>query len=176
MSRGITADLPGQARLVGQREPARLNGIERQAAELTHGRAEAIGQRHKVGIHIAAKVGGIVRVDGDAEPLLQQPQHIVLGHIAEHLEPGVGEGADGERQPGIREIAQQLGIVCRTHSVIDTAYLKLVDRLPDVVGRPLFTRVGHHRQPQLAAFGKDLGKFSGRVAPLPGVKADAVNA
>ncbi len=99
----------------------------------------------------------------------------MVGHLIKHLEPGVGEGADGERQPGIGQITEQLGIVGRAHPVIDTTHLQLVDRLPDVVGRPLFARMGHHRQPQLAAFGKNPGKFAGRIALLTRVEADAVD-
>ncbi|MNZ33871.1 hypothetical protein D3C78_512360 [compost metagenome] len=98
----------------------------------------------------------------------------MIRHGAEHLEPHVGEGADGERQPGVGQVAHQLGILGAAHPVIDAAHRQLPNRLPDIVGRSLLPRVGHHRQPQLPRPGKDPGKLGRRIAKLPRIEADPV--
>ena len=99
-----------------------------------------------------------------------------MGHLVKHPEPHVGEGADGEGQPCIGKIAQQRGILDAAHPVIDALHPELPDRLPDVVRRSLLPRVGHHRQPQFPGPGKDPGKLAGRVALLPRIEADPVQA
>jgi hypothetical protein len=56
--------------------------------------------------------------------------------------------------------------------VIDTHYLEQIQRLFNVLGRPLFTRMGHAGQPGLPGHGKHALELVRRVAPLGTVQPD----
>ena len=77
--------------LSGKAQPARLHGIETGGGTSSWLAPSPSARAWKLAPGIP-EIGGIVGVHGDAEPLLQQPQHIVVGHLVKHPEPHVGEG------------------------------------------------------------------------------------
>ena len=56
-------------------------------------------------------------------------------------------------------------------TTLNAPHLEQIQRFPDVGRRPLFTRVGHSKEPLGPGAPKDGAEFTGRVSRLGGVEA-----
>ena len=120
---------------------ARFDGVEAESRDLVTAHRVGVGESEKVVVHVAAEVGGVVRVDGHAKPLAQQLDDIVFAHVIENPQLDVGQRANGERHVAVDQLAHQLRILDAAHPVIDARHLEQFDGITDVTRRTFFARV-----------------------------------
>lgn len=91
---------------------------------------------------VAAEVGRVIGVDRDLHPALEHLQDVVLGHVVEHAELGVGQRAHSQRDLLVDDPLHQPLVFEGTYTVVDALDLQQVQGFPDVLRRAFFTGVG----------------------------------
>src|SRR4029453_5880655 len=97
---------------------------------------------------------------------------VVLPELGEDAQLHVGERADRQRHLLRDEPLDETVVFGAPHAVIDAAYAEQVERLPDVLGRPLLARVRDGEEALRPGAVEDGAELLGRVAGFPGVEPD----
>ena len=114
-----TPHLLGHCLFVLFADKACFDGVEGELGQFLPGDGVGLGDGEEVVGHVAAEIGGIVGVDGDAQALAQQLDDVVCLHVLEHLQFDVGEGADGQRHAGLGQFPDQGRVFHAAHTVVD---------------------------------------------------------
>ena len=94
-----------------------------------------------VDVDIAAEIGRIIRIDGDAKACLMEPAHVVGRHIRKHPQRNVRAWAHRKRRLPFDKLANEISVRFAAHAVIDAVNLQDVDGLSHVVCAALFARM-----------------------------------
>ncbi|RMO43578.1 hypothetical protein ALQ43_05327 [Pseudomonas savastanoi pv. glycinea] len=142
-----------------------------QAFCLIFGHAQVGVQRMEVFGHVATEVGRVVRVDGDFHAALEHVEDVVLGHVVEHAELGVGQRADGQRDLFVDDALHQSLVFNGAYTVVDALDLQQVQCFPDVFRRAFFSGVGDGQEALAAGAIKYALELARRVAHLGAIEA-----
>src|SRR5260370_22696389 len=97
-------------------------------------------------------------------------------HVGDAAQPQIGQWADRERDLLAGDPRRELGILERPVAVIDALDPQQIERLADIVGRPLFPRMRDRVQAKPAGTGEDALELRRWMAVLRRVEADADDA
>ncbi len=122
---------------------------------------------------VAAEVRGVVRVDADDQAPLEHPADRVVGEVVEHAELHVRERADGQRHLLRHQPVDQRVVLHAPDAVVDPEDVQHVERLADVLRRPLLPRVRDRQQTLGTGPVVDRRELRRRVARLGRVEPDA---
>ena len=116
-------------------------------------------------VHIAAEIGGIVRVDRGAQARRAASRRSDAPSMSgDDAELEVGERADGERHLLAREPLGQRRVLERAVAVVEPVDLEDVERLVDISGRPFLAGMGD----ALEARARRRRRRPGRTSPADG--------
>ena len=136
----------------------------RQAFGLVLGHAQVGVQRVEVLGHVTAKVGRVIGVDRHFHAALKHVENVVLRHMIEHAQLGVGQRAYGQRDLLVDDALHQAFVFNGAHTMIDTLDLEQVQGLPDVLRRAFFTGVGNGQEAFITGTVEYAHKLARRVA------------
>ena len=114
--------------------------------------------------HVTAEIGRVVGVDGDFHAALEHVENVVLRHVIEHAQFGVGQRADGQRDLLVDDALHQAFVFNRAYAVVDTLDFQQVEGFPDVLRRAFFAGVGHGQKTFVAGTVKHALELARRVA------------
>src|SRR5262249_18818385 len=134
--------------------------------------AECRLDRVEVLIHVAAKIGGIVGVQGHDEAAVEHAPQWMPAEVVDDAEAQIGERADRQPHAVAAEAGSEGGILERAIAVVDAVDTENVERLPDITRWPLFAGMGDQPQPFPPGAPKDIPELARRMADLGGVEPD----
>ncbi len=152
-------------------DQACIQAVLCQAFCLIFSHAQVGVQRMEVFGHVATEVGRVVRVDGDFHAALEHVEDVVLGHVVEHAELGVGQRADGQRDLFVDDALHQSLVFNGAYTVVDALDLQQVQCFPDVFRRAFFSGVGDGQEALAAGAIKYALELAWRVAHLGAIEA-----
>src|SRR5438093_12073847 len=123
---------PDMALAGGRIDEAGLKTVARQGVGMLAGEPRRRKSLGEVVVHVAAKVGRVIRIDGGRQPRVKQPAQVVAGQVRKHAALEVGQGADRQRNAVFGQAGHERGVLDRLHAVVDALDLEQIERGPDV--------------------------------------------
>ena len=125
---------------------------------------------HIVVVQVTTKVGGVVRVQHDAQTALKHLPQVVFSQIREDTQLLVGQRAHRQGNTLFGQTRHQRLIVNGLHPMVDALGVKYIQGAPNIGRRAFFTRVGYQFEVELGRTLEHPFKLLGRMAALAGVQ------
>ena len=120
---------------------------------------------------IAAEVRRVIRVHSHLHATLEHVEDVVLGHVVEHAELGVGQRAHGQRDLLVDDALHQTLVFDGAHAMVDALDFQQVEGFPDVLGWAFFTGVSHGQEALVTGTVEHALELARRVAHFRAVQA-----
>ena len=163
------------AGFLGLGQKAAGEGIAGQGDDVAGGQADGVRGADEIVIHIATEIGRIVRVDGRPQAGRQHALERVVLQSGHPAQAQIGQRADRQRHAAVGEPAGQGGVFQRPVAMIEPVDLQQVQRLDDIVRRPLLAGMGDPLEAQRPRRVEHPLEFRRRMAQFRTVQSDALD-
>ena len=134
-SAGRRVDFGEEGGLPGRFEPGCLEGVAGKLDEVVAPEPEPRRDGDVVGIDVPPEVGGVVRVDGHEEAVVEHAPERVRADVGDDPELDVAERTHGQGHAPARQLADQVIVLEGRVPVVDSHHLEECERLQKSISR-----------------------------------------
>ena len=127
-------------------------------------------------VHIAAEIGGIVRIHGNHQPGFDHPAQWMRFNRRHAAKAKIGQRAHCQHHPLIGQAPDQLRVLKRPVAMIEAVDAEFVQRFPNIFGRPFLAGMRNKAKTFAAGPGEHSREFRWRVTQFGGIETHADDA